>query len=218
MTAPDAAPPTPRRPDRAVVRAWIRMVGVFYAVFLPVYFGAGAVAAHADRARVLAFPFEAGIPLVPWMIWPYLSIGTLFLLPLFHLEVDDIDRLSRRIAAAIVVAGVAFVALPQRMLFPPRRVDGLEAPLFALLDAVDTPHNLAPSLHVAIAGLIVLAVLRRAPSWLAALYALWFAILSASTVLVHQHHLVDVAAGLALALAATAVRRPGGGGRAATRR
>ena len=218
MTAPGAPPPTPRRPDRAVVRAWIGMVGVFYAVFVPVYFGAGAVAAQMGRARVLAFPFEAGIPLVPWMIWPYLSIGTLFLLPLFHLEVDDIDRLSRRIAGSIVVAGVAFVALPQRMLFPPRRVDGLEAPLFALLDAVDTPHNLAPSLHVAIAGLIVLAVLRRVPSWLAALYALWFAILSASTVLVHQHHLVDVAAGLALALAATAVRRPGGGGRTATRR
>ncbi len=214
----DTAPPPWRRFDRSVVRAWVRMVGVFGAVFLPVYFGAGILAANSGRASVLAFPFEAHVPLVPWMIWPYLSIGTLFLLPLFHLEVEEIEGLARRMVAAIVCAGVVFVALPQRMLFAPRRVDGLEAPFFALLDAVDTPHNLAPSLHVAIAGLIVLAVGRRAPAPFAALYGLWFAVLSASTVLVHQHHLVDVAGGLALALVVDAVRPRGAAGRTTTRR
>ena len=110
MTAPDAAPPTPRRPDRAVVRAWIRMVGVFYAVFLPVYFGAGAVAAHADRARVLAFPFEAGIPLVPWMIWPYLSIGTLFLLLLRSYSGKTKNNLYVNSQLGCIAPAVAYIA------------------------------------------------------------------------------------------------------------
>lgn len=216
MSAPDR--PSSRWPDRAVIRAWIRFVGVFYAVFFPVYFGAGHLAARSGRALVLALPFEADIPLVPWMIWPYLSVGPLFLLPLLHLRADAIDRLARRTVATILVAGVVFVVLPQRALFPPRRVEGLEAPLFALLGAVDTPHNLAPSLHVAIGGLIVLAVVRGVPSPLAVVYAIWFAAMAISTVLVHQHHLVDVAGGLALALAIASVRPFGDAGRRANRR
>lgn len=206
------------RPDRPRLVAWLRMTLTFCAVFFPIYFAAGLVAARSTRTVVLALPFESGLPLVPAMIWPYLSIGTLFLLPLFHLTAEETAELARRMVATILIAGAIFVAVPQSPAFPPRRVEGIEAPFFALLGAVDTPHNLAPSLHVAIGGLIVLAVLRRAPSPLAVLYAIWFAILAASTVLVHQHHLVDVAGGMALALAVNAVKPGDGGGRRASRR
>lgn len=202
-----------RWPDRARWRAWGRFLLVFHLTFFPVYFAAGAVAAWSGRATTLHLAIEPAIPLVPWMIWPYLSVVTLFTLPLVMLDPTAIGALSRRITVAILVAGVVFVAVPLRSGFAPVAVDGIEALAFRLLGAVDTPHNLAPSLHVALGALVALAcACVVSTGWRIGL-ALWMALLSASTVLVHQHHLVDVASGLALAVAIDRVmRRPAGAG------
>ena len=76
---------------------------------------------------------------------------------------------------------------------------GLHQPLFDLLTQVDTPHNLVPSLHVAFAALILLGCAERGPKFWAWGYGAWLVLMSASTVLVHQHHLLDVISGLGLA-------------------
>jgi membrane-associated phospholipid phosphatase len=84
--------------------------------------------------------------------------------------------------------------------FSPVAVDALHQPLFGLLAVVDTPHNLAPSLHVAFSALILLGCAARTSLTLAWSYRFWLLIMALSTVLVHQHHLFDVISGLALAL------------------
>lgn len=187
-------------PDRRRWRAYARFTVLFNLFFFPVYAGGGTLA--PGRAVALFLPWEVSLPLVPWMVWPYLSLYTTFLLPLFHLTAGQIAVLWRQVLLSLLVAGVTFVLLPTRLGFPRDPVAGPQGPLFDLIHGIDTPHNLVPSLHVTFAALLLLGCARRAPPLLAWSYRLWLVVLSTATVLVHQHHLLDVATGLGLAWAA----------------
>lgn len=195
----------PRMPGPDELRAYVRFMLVFYALFFPAYFGAGYLTDGDGRALDLYASAELEIPLVSWMILPYLSLFTLFLLPLFHMSPGEMRALSRQSSLSLVVGGVCFLLIPGNLGYPPREVTDWTQPVYDLLAAVDTRHNLVPSLHVAFAALIVLAVARSAPLPLAAFYYAWLALLSASTLLVHQHHVIDVVTGFALAAAARRV-------------
>ena len=70
---------------------------------------------------------------------------------------------------------------------------------FAFADQLNLRYNLVPSLHVAFAAICALAYARARGAAAALVFGTWAAAIAASTVLLHQHHLVDVATGLALA-------------------
>jgi membrane-associated phospholipid phosphatase len=193
-------PVPPSWPDRARWLAFLGFLALFYALFFPIYLGAGHIAAGTRETFGIYWSWERDIPLVPWMIWPYLTLFPLFLLPLFHMSARQIAGLSRQSAATLLAAGAAFLLLPTHSGFSSATVAGLHRPLFGLLAMVDTPHNLAPSLHVAFSALILLGCAARAPTLWAWGYHFWLVVMSASTVLVHQHHVFDVASGLVLAL------------------
>jgi membrane-associated phospholipid phosphatase len=96
-----------------------------------------------------------------------------------------------------------FLALPARLGFERIVLDDvLYNSLFAQLFAVDLPHNLVPSLHVVYSAIIALSLAEGIsnPMTRLALWA-WLALLCLSTLLVHQHHLLDVVTGLVVALA-----------------
>lgn len=186
-------------PDATRWRAYLKFMGMFYLFFFPVYFGAGHIAAVSHDTFRLYWSWEQDIPLVPWMIWPYLSLFSLFLLPLIHLNPGQISALSRQSTTTLVLAGIIFLALPTQSGYPPGIVEGLHQPIFGLIARVDTPHNLVPSLHVAFSALILLGCAQRTSPGMAWAYRLWLLPLCLSTLLVHQHHLVDVLSGLAIA-------------------
>lgn len=186
-------------PDGARWCAFLKFMGLFYLFFFPFYFGAGHLAAHTHDTFGLYWSWERDIPLVPWMIWPYMTLFSLFLLPLFHMNAGEISALSRQSTATLVIAGTVFLLVPTHPGFAPTLVEGLYRPLFGLLAVVDTPHNLAPSLHVAFSALILLGCAARTSPHLAWSYRFWLLVMSISTVLVHQHHIFDVISGLALA-------------------
>jgi len=77
------------------------------------------------------------------------------------------------------------------------------APVFAAMYQLDLSHNLVPSLHITYSSLIVwviahaLADSQRGRLWTTLLRG-WLTLIAASVLLVHQHHLLDVLAGLAL--------------------
>lgn len=192
-------------PDRQRWAAYFRYIFLFDVLFFPIYFGAGAIAAHAGRTHGLYVPWELGIPLVPWMIWPYISLLLLFNLPVFHLDAAQLRKLSRQSTTVLVAAGTIFVLIPTHLGFPPATHDGIYQPIFGWLARLDTPHNAAPSLHVAVSALILLACAGSASRPLAWTYRIWLVLISLSTVLVHQHHLLDVASGMALALLVRAI-------------
>lgn len=186
-------------PARNEWHAYLRFIAGFCALFFPVYFGAGYLTEGSGRAIAMYLPAETHIPLVPSMIIAYASLYPVFALPLLHMSATEMAVLSRQSTFSLLIAGACFLLIPGEMGFPPRNVDGWQTPLFDIIDAIDTKHNLVPSLHVAFAALIILAVIPRAPRLLAPLYALWLVWLTSSTLLVHQHHLIDVLAGFTVA-------------------
>ena len=188
------------RPARSdVVRSfgWAALLAI---LFFSVYgFCNWAAAARPTRWR-LWFDWELAIPLVPWMVWPYLSLAATFVLPMFALRAPALDALCRRLAAAVIVSGTVFLLLPAEAGFA-RSADPPNA-AFAFIYSLDLPHNLAPSLHVSW-GAILLWSLRDASSgWIRRLFEVWFVVLCTAVLLTHQHHVLDVAGGILVAYAA----------------
>lgn len=77
---------------------------------------------------------------------------------------------------------------------------GFFTPLFVAIHTFDKPHNLFPSMHVAFAFILRWTYHRHVRGLPRLLFHGWFLCVSLSTILVHQHHLVDLAGGLALAI------------------
>ncbi len=151
----------------------------------------------------LYFDSELAIPLVPVWILAYLSINLLLLLPPLFMRASDIPLLGKRMLVATVSGCAIFLLLPARLGFErvvPR--DGFYRMIFDGLFQMDAPHNLVPSLHVTYASLCVVGLRAAARGHLPrAAWGFWLVAIMASTVLVHQHHLLDVATGLLLAVA-----------------
>lgn len=190
----------------AFAAAGARMLLVFGVVFYGADWLAGR---HAWRVP-LHMAWELSMPYWPAAYPVYFSVFALpFVLLRTARSAATIRRWERAMVVAIVVAGVFFVALPAQPAYAPADAAGWRG--WALLAQLVTGrHNLLPSLHVALAGLTVCTASRglgRAARWL--LWA-WYAMLVASVLVTHQHHVADVIAGLVLA---AVVQRTVGSGR-----
>jgi membrane-associated phospholipid phosphatase len=140
---------------------------------------------------------ELAIPFVPAFIWAYLSMYALFVLPLFFVPAANMPALGRQLIAGCVISAAMFLLFPAELGFK-REVPAAHAAIYAGMFDVDRPYNLVPSLHVIWSVAIVLACADFArPAMRIALLA-WLSVIVASTVLVHQHHLLDVIAALAI--------------------
>lgn len=189
-------------PDGACWRAYLRFLGLFLLYFALVYFGLGSLSVWLGRSMDLYAAWETRIPCVPFMVWIYLSLYAIFTLPLLHMSFDQMAALSRQSTVMLLVAGATFLALPGRLGYLPAAYTGIDGSILAFLDGLSatTGHNLVPSLHVAFSALILLSC-RDLVSWrLSLIYIVWLVLICASTVLTHQHHLLDIATGLALAI------------------
>lgn len=140
---------------------------------------------------------ELAIPFVPWFIWPYLSMYALFVLPLFFLPASAMPALGRQLIAGCVISAALFLLIPAQLGFA-RVVPDDYGAVYARMFSIDRPYNLVPSLHVIWSAAIALACIDFAQiGWKIVLFA-WLLLIVPSTVLVHQHHLLDVIAALAI--------------------
>jgi len=157
----------------------------------------------AQRASVYGvyMDWELGIPFVPQFVWIYLSMYLLFPLPPLFLDVARLRVLGRQLIWSTLFCGLLFMLLPARLGYVRLVPDGaLYSGLFAGLFKIDAPHNLAPSLHVVFSTIIIGAIVDALESRaMRGVFLAWLALLCASTVLVHQHHVIDVVSGLAVA-------------------
>ena len=195
-----------RRPDyRGIANLphYLRLAVPVGALFAVVYFASNWITAQRVQHYRLYFDWELAIPFVPAMIYVYASILVLFLLPPLFMRRRELAALVRTTLVVLLVAAAVFLLLPAEPGFQrPAQVPGYDA-VFQTLYAFDRPYNLVPSLHVACSVLCIAALLHASRSAAVRLGLLaWAALLSASVLLVHQHHLLDVLSGWLLGLAA----------------
>lgn len=178
---------------------WAFWVGI---AFFSVYPTCNWLTSLRDETYALYVPAELGIPFRPEFIWVYLSMYVLFAFPPFFLGPQRLRALGKQLVSATILCGLVFLALPAHLGFA-RIVpeDGLYRSLFQNMFTIDQPHNMAPSLHIVFSAMILLALLdvsRQRP--LRLLWWMWLVLLCTSTLLVHQHHLIDVFTGLLVAV------------------
>jgi protein-tyrosine phosphatase len=167
--------------------------------FLVVYGWCNWITAQRHDVGTLYFAWERFIPFVPLMIVPYLSIDLFFVAAPFLCGSDrELAALSKRIVAAIVVAGICFLLFPLRFAFERPHAGGWLGAAFDWFRGMDQPYNLLPSLHIALRTILAQHYARHARGFWRSASNIWFFLVGLSTLLTYQHHFMDVVAGFAL--------------------
>ena len=170
-------------------------------LFLIVYSGCNWITARIANVGTFYFEWERKIPFVPFFILPYMSIDLFFVVAPFLCRTDrELSILVKRIAAAILVAGICFLLFPLRFAFPRPHADGWLGALFDWFRGIDAPYNLFPSLHAALMLILLDIYFRHTRGFVRVATMIWFVLIALSPVLTYQHHLIDIAGGFVLAV------------------
>jgi len=169
-------------------------------LFLIVYGGCNWITGQRSQVGSFYFQWERAIPFVPFMILPYMSIDLFFIAAPFLCRTDEELRIfSRRVVAAILIAGLCFLLFPLRFAFPRPHASGWLGATFDWFRGMDSPFNLLPSLHAALLLLLVDLYARNLRGVLLFAAMLWFFLISLSPVLTYQHHVIDIVGGFVVA-------------------
>jgi membrane-associated phospholipid phosphatase len=169
-----------------------------------VYGGCDALIANRSFRVPINFDAELHMPFVPGMVVFYMSIYLLFLMGPFILRTrHEMRALIVSMAGITLIGGICFLIVPAELAFaPPGERDlGRWASLFSFADMLNLTYNLLPSLHVALSVVCVAAFASRARLTGKIVLWCWATGVAASTLLTHQHHILDVIGGVVLAIA-----------------
>ena len=184
------------------------------AVFVVVYGGCNHFTATRSDVPSFMFEWERHIPFVREMVVPYWSLD-LFFCGAFLIcgSKLELNLLTKRLIAVTIATGLCFLLFPLKLALPRPVPEGWTAPLFHALYFNDLPYNLAPSLHISLRSLVWVFYGAYLTGWLRRVTKIWFILIGASTLLVWQHHLIDVAGGFLMGWIITALipdpRQPG---------
>jgi uncharacterized membrane protein YidH (DUF202 family) len=198
------APARQNRSERDRARwHYAKVLSLTYAAWVIAFEVVGRYAATLHTVD-LTSAWDRALPLVPEFVWPYEAC---YLLPLLSLVViKDWHRFNMALVAILIANVAAFgVYLLVPVAFAqPALGASLSERVLALEYAADfhPGANKLPSMHVAMSWIMVCAMWRQAGRLVDWGLALIVVVLTVSPVLVKQHLLVDVAAGVPWGLAA----------------
>ena len=188
-----------RRSARSTLKALAASAGLSI-LFLVVYSVCNWITGQRAHVGSFYFQWERAIPFVPFLILPYMSIDLFFVAAPFLCRTNEELRVfSRRVTAAIVIAGICFLLFPLRFAFPRPDAEGWLGAIFDWFRGMDAPFNLLPSLHAALLLFLVDLYARKLRGILRAAILFWFVLIGSSPVLTYQHHVIDIAGGFVLA-------------------
>ncbi|NBV05850.1 MAG: inositol phosphorylceramide synthase [Proteobacteria bacterium] len=185
-------------PDKKHLLSFSKATLVNFLIFFAVYPTLNSYSDGRELNRMY-FTWEISIPLIDWMILPYLSMNLFFLVPLFFIRTKKISQLSMACIISTISAGLIFYFYPCQLGFI-REVPQNFSILYRGLFAVDRPFNLFPSLHITYPILFVIFCRKNFGIISRVLVFLWLILVTMSIVLTHQHQVLDVVAGILLAL------------------
>jgi hypothetical protein len=192
-------------PGMASLRLTLPLSYLFFKIFYSVYGGASLLAKLRRPHVDFYFPWEMRLPFLPSWTLVYLTVPLLLLLTPFILRSwRTFMPFFLTLTAETLVAGVFFLTVPLGQAYPPRVADGFLGGVFHLADRLNLDYNKFPSLLMAFAVTAAIVFGRRC-GWLGrTLFAVWIVAVSASAMLIHEHQILDLAAGLTLGLAGVA--------------
>jgi membrane-associated phospholipid phosphatase len=144
------------------------------------------------------------IPYVPLLVVPYMSMDLFFFMATFLCRDErELRTFARRVVFSIMTAAVCFLWMPLKLDWPQRpRVQGWFGEFieqsYSAPFLMEYPHNLFPSLHIALCMIVASVYARHTRGIIQVLLCIWFSLIGISTLLTWQHHLVDIAGGLLL--------------------
>jgi membrane-associated phospholipid phosphatase len=169
-------------------------------LFLIVYGSCNWISSRRANVGTFYFEWEREIPFVSFLILPYMSIDLFFIVAPFLCRTDrELSVLAKRIAVAIIVAGICFLLLPLRFAFPRPHTDGWLGALFDWFRGMDAPYNLLPSLHAALMLILLDVYFRHTRGFVQVAIMMWFVLIALSPLLTYQHHVIDIVGGFVLA-------------------
>jgi protein-tyrosine phosphatase/membrane-associated phospholipid phosphatase len=190
--APDARPLFKER------LLWTLLIGGF---FFLVYGSANQISALSAPHPSFYWDWEKSLPFIPELILPYMSSDILFIIAfLLAPNRRAIQKLGLRCALAIVISAIVFLLLPLQFDFVRPETTGWTKPLFDAL-SLDQPYNQLPSLHISLGYICWRIIHQQSGLFLRFIVGTWFLLIAASTVLVYQHHFIDVLGGGAVVFA-----------------
>ena len=183
--------------------AWLALCGPWFFI---AYGFANWFTSHRAHVGTWYFEWEKRVPFVPELVVPYWSLDLLFVVAFFLPRTrDELRLLGTRIFAVITLTCICFLIWPLKFDLPRPMPTGWTAPFFRALYANDLPYNLAPSLHIGLRCLFWITYGRHMRGWARSAMRWWFILIGASTLLVWQHHLMDVVTGFLMAYAIVAL-------------
>lgn len=196
-------------PGMSSLRLTLPLSYLFFKIFYSVYGGTSLLAKLRRPHLDFYFPWEMRLPFLPSWTLVYLTVPLLLLLTPFILRTwRTFMPFFLTLTAETLVAGVVFLVVPLAQAYPPRLASGFLGGVFHLADRLNLDYNKLPSLHMAFAVTAAIVFGRRC-GWLGrTLFSLWIVAVCASGMLIHEHQVLDLAAGIALGLAGvTTVQR-----------
>src|SRR5205085_3176451 len=150
-------------------------------LFLVVYGGCNWFTAHRSHVGSFYFEWEHRVPFVGFLIPAYLSLDLFFIgAPFLCPTNDELRVLSKRIAAAILIAGICFLLWPLRFAFPRPAAPGSLRLVFDWFRHIDAPYNLFPSLHAALLLIVADVYIRNLGRVLRVVAISWFVLIGRS--------------------------------------
>jgi membrane-associated phospholipid phosphatase len=118
-------------------------------------------------------------------------------------DIRRVQALALAVTLALLVSYLVYALAQSYVIRPvPAGRDWLTAAVRHVY-SLDRPYNDFPSLRTSLSAIVAASWL-RAHRWTGAVVAAWCSLIVASTGLIHQHYLADVAGGLAVAWLAVA--------------
>ncbi len=170
------------------------------------YFGIGHLELHRST-ELLRTRLDDAIPFWTWTSWFYLPVyAAIFIIAISGFRSRELfNRALTAVGLVMFVGALGHIFIraeyPRPVLHPP--YPDVSTAFMALVQRIDRPGNVFPSLHVAQTSTLAFLLYRERPR-LGAFTIVLAALLALSTMTTKQHFIADVISGYALAFAARA--------------
>jgi membrane-associated phospholipid phosphatase len=181
-----------------ILKSWLIAGSWLVVLFCVVFYGIDHLTAQREDLYHLYFQWEIAIPFVPFMYVFYISVLLLpFILPFKVSSPDQVKRWAIQMSLVIIIGGCFFLLFPATLGYSDSRASALEN--LEIIQMIAGTYNLVPSLHVALSLVTMSIIWVELEASEKVIMAVWTLLMTLSTLLTHQHHILDVVSGFLLA-------------------